>query len=74
LYHTVVRLESPAIMSKTRLMPGIFNRVPNRGTLRRKFIATGRKPLEQSMMYAESSLTGYMDLFNLADRSLETQR
>lgn len=45
-YHTVVLLESPAIMSKIRLIPGIFNRVPNRGTLRRKFIATGRKPLK----------------------------
>lgn len=28
-------------------MPGIFSRVPNIGTLRRKFIATGRKPLKQ---------------------------
>jgi len=46
-HHTVVLLESPAIMSKIRLMPGIFNTVPNKGTLRRKFIATGRKPLEQ---------------------------
>lgn len=46
-HHTVVLLESPAIMSKIRLMPGIFNTVPSTGTLRRKFIATGRKPLEQ---------------------------
>lgn len=45
-YHTVVLFESPAIMSKIRLIPGIFSRVPNIGTLRRKFIATGRKPLE----------------------------
>jgi hypothetical protein len=46
-YHTVVLLESPAIMSKIRLMPGMFNMVPNTGTRRRKFIATGRKPLKK---------------------------
>lgn len=45
-YHTVVLLESPAIMFKIRLRPGIFSTVPNKGTLRKKFIATGRKPLE----------------------------
>lgn len=46
MYHTVVLLESPAIMSKIRLRPGIFSTVPNTGTLRKKFIATGRKPLK----------------------------
>lgn len=43
--HTVVLLESPAIMSNILLTPGIFKNVPNIGTLLKKLTATGKNPL-----------------------------
>lgn len=44
--HALVLPESPVIMSKMRLSPGIFKIVPNIGTLLKKLIATGRNPLK----------------------------